>query len=69
VTALSPIKFGEYWIERRLSETFRANCPRCGWLGDSRTDLVDVLTDLREHVGKTVGEFGHKDLPLALSYA
>lgn len=68
MTNLAPIKFGEYWIERRLSEIFRANCPRCGWLGESRLDLVDVLSDLKAHIDKATGDIAHENLPRILSY-
>jgi len=68
VTTLSPIKFGHYWIERRMTEVFRANCPRCGWLGNERADLADVLSDLKAHIDKATSDFQHKDMPRDFTY-
>jgi hypothetical protein len=69
VTTLSPIKFGSYFIERRLSEIFRASCPRCGWVGNYRMDLADVLSDLKVHIDKSTNDSAHEPPPMALSYA
>lgn len=69
MTDLAPIKFGVYFIQRQLTETFRAHCPRCGWSGEPRTNLAFVISDLKAHVDKSIGEFGHDPLPGDFSYA